>query len=83
MILTKVKKWGNSLAIRLPKEAVTLLDIKDGSDMSIEITRKTGEITLRAQNRKVPTLEEMLKKINPQNTHKETEWGQPAGKEIW
>jgi antitoxin MazE len=29
------------------------------------------------------TLEELLADVRPSNLHKETDWGPPAGKEVW
>ena len=33
----QVAKWGNSLAIRLPKAVVEALDLKEGDDISIHV----------------------------------------------
>lgn len=33
----QVAKWGNSLAVRLPKAVVEALDLKEGDDIEIEI----------------------------------------------
>jgi len=33
----KVSKWGNSLALRLPKAVVTALDLEEGDDVEVEI----------------------------------------------
>lgn len=32
---TKVKKWGNSLAVRLPQEMVRRLALREGSDVTV------------------------------------------------
>ena len=32
---TKVQKWGNSLAVRLPKEVIRRLALKEGSDVMV------------------------------------------------
>lgn len=32
---TKVQKWGNSLAVRIPKEMVHRLALKEGSDVMV------------------------------------------------
>lgn len=29
------------------------------------------------------SLKELLRNVNPDNIHKETNWGSPMGKEIW
>jgi antitoxin MazE len=33
----KVVRWGNSLAIRLPRSVVNALDIKEGDDITLEV----------------------------------------------
>jgi antitoxin MazE len=34
----QVSKWGNSLAVRIPKKVVDALKLKDGDDIEITIT---------------------------------------------
>jgi antitoxin MazE len=74
-----VKKWGNSLGIRLPNLVARQLSLKDGSYINIEDKGKKILITPIKKNR----LSEMLSKINEQNLHEEIETGGPVGKEIW
>ncbi|MEW6438999.1 MAG: AbrB/MazE/SpoVT family DNA-binding domain-containing protein [Pseudomonadota bacterium] len=33
----QIAKWGNSLAVRLPKSVVEALGLKEGDDVSIEV----------------------------------------------
>jgi antitoxin MazE len=80
---SKVKKWGNSLAIRLPKEVVDKLGVIDGMHIRIDIHESKKEVTLRPQQKVVPSLEELVKKITPSNLHPETDWGAPRGNEFW
>jgi antitoxin MazE len=74
-----VKKWGNSLGIRLPNLVARQLSLKDGSYINIEDKGKKILITPIKKN----SLSEMLSKINEQNLHEEIETGGPVGKEIW
>jgi len=74
-----VKKWGNSLGIRIPNIVARQLSLKDGSYINIEDKGKKILITPIKKNR----LSEMLSKINEQNLHEEIETGGPVGKEIW
>ena len=74
-----VKKWGNSLGIRVPNLIVRELSLKDGS--YVDITDNGKEMIIRpVQKRK---LSEMLSEINEQNIHEEIEMTGPVGKEIW
>jgi len=74
-----VKKWGNSLGIRIPNLIVRELSLKDGS--FVDITDKGKEIVIKPIQKN--KLSEMLGKINEQNLHKEVETDGPIGKEIW
>ena len=74
-----VKKWGNSLGIRIPNHIARDLSIKDGS--FVDINNKGKEIIIKPIKKN--TLSEMLEKINEQNLHEEIETGSPVGNEIW
>ena len=76
---TVVKKWGNSLGIRIPNHIARELSLKDGS--FVDINDKGKEIIIRPVKKN--KLSEMISKINEENIHKEVETGRPAGKEIW
>lgn len=82
---TKVQKWGNSLALRLPKEIAAGLNIKEGSEIIIE--SKAKRIIIKPLKTKikthVPTLEELVSKITKDNRHPLIDWGHPMGKEVW
>jgi antitoxin MazE len=74
-----VKKWGNSLGIRIPNLIVRELSLKDGS--FVDIKDKGNEIVIKpiVKNK----LSEMLNKINETNIHGEVETNGPVGNEIW
>ena len=74
-----VKKWGNSLGIRIPNLIARQLSLKDGSCIDIDDNGEKILITPIKKNK----LSEMLSKINDQNLHKEFDTGEPVGKEIW
>ncbi len=78
---SKVKKWGNSLAIRVPKSIVQDLGLTIDSQLVIVSNGKTA--TIEPQADKLLTLADLLKGVTPQNIHKEVDWGEPVGKEIW
>jgi len=74
-----VKKWGNSLGIRIPNLIVRELSLKDGSIVDINDNGKVIIIKPIQKNK----LSAMLSNINEQNIHKEIETSGPVGKEIW
>jgi antitoxin MazE len=74
-----VRKWGNSLGVRIPNHIIRGLSLKDGS--LVNIINKENEIVIKPIRKK--TLSEMLNKINDQNLHSEIETGESVGNEIW
>jgi len=74
-----IKKWGNSLGIRIPNVIARGLSLKDGSFVDINDSGKAIIIEPIQKNR----LSEMVNKINEQNIHKEIDTGGPVGKEVW
>ena len=74
-----VKKWGNSLGIRIPNLIVRELSLKDGS--CVDINDRGNEIVITPIQKN--GLSEMLSKINDQNLHSEIETTGPVGKEVW
>ncbi|GHV95605.1 multidrug transporter MatE [Spirochaetia bacterium] len=74
-----VKKWGNSLGIRIPNLIVRDLSLKDGSFVDIKDTG--NEIIIKPKEK--TRLSNMLSRINGENLHEEVETAGPIGKEIW
>ena len=74
-----VKKWGNSLGIRIPNLIVREMSLKDGS--FVDINDKGNEIVIKPIRKN--NLSEMLSLINEQNIHEEIESTGPVGNEIW
>ncbi|MCK7607416.1 AbrB/MazE/SpoVT family DNA-binding domain-containing protein [Geobacillus stearothermophilus] len=71
-----VQKWGNSLGIRIPKDAADQIGIQQGSEMELHVIEDEGIITLKPKRaRKKYTLEELLSQITPENRHKEIDFG--------
>ena len=78
---TKIKKWGNSLAVRIPKDIAQKHLLEEGCDV-IVADSKEGLVIKRVLHHKL-SLKEMVKKISKKNLHKEVDWGVSQGKEIW
>ena len=74
----RLTKWGNSLALRIPKVFLVHLGLDLGNEMEMEI--KSNQIVL---SRPKYDLHDLVKKITPSNRHDSTDWGSPVGKEIW
>jgi antitoxin MazE len=74
-----VKKWGNSLAIRIPRDVVHSLDIVN--DTIVEMSVKEGTLVIRPQ--KEDHLEALVEKITPENLHGEIDTVEAVGNEEW
>ncbi|MDR2547172.1 MAG: AbrB/MazE/SpoVT family DNA-binding domain-containing protein [Lachnospiraceae bacterium] len=74
-----VKKWGNSLGIRIPNLIVKEMSLKDGS--FVDINENGSEIIIKPIRRN--NLSEMLNLINERNIHEEVQSTGPVGKELW
>jgi antitoxin MazE len=75
----QIAKWGNSLAVRIPKTVAEQARLQEGDAILIEVSE--GQIRLCPAER-IPTLAELVAQITPENRHKETDWGPDVGKEI-
>ena len=79
---TKIQKWGNSLALRLPKEITEKFDLSEGSQGVLEIEKK--QISIKpSPSKKKYSLRDLLVKMTPKNSHDEILWGKTEGKEVW
>ena len=77
---TQIARWGNSLAVRLPKAIAAEAQVTEGDTIAIFV--KDGAIVLEhARPRFV--LEDLVSRISAKNRHRETEWGGPVGGESW
>ncbi len=61
MITTKVKEWGNSIGVIIPKDAAERLNIKPGDEISMEIEKKGNALKeIFGTGRYKKTTEELL-----------------------
>ena len=76
---TTVSRWGNSLGVRIPKEAAEQANLREGD--VVEVIAEGGRIVLvpRAID---PSLDDLIDMISPQNVHGEVTVA-PTGAEIW
>lgn len=80
-MLTKVHKWGNSLALRIPKTFA--LDAQLENDSFVEISFVDGQIIIKPISVPSWSLEELLAGINKNNIHHEVDTGFAIGNEVW
>ena len=84
-MITEFCKWGNSLAVRIPKSFADAINASDGK--RVELMIKNGALVLQplAKPRRKPrySLDELLAGMTRENVPEEVSWGQPRGNEVW
>lgn len=73
-------KWGNSLAVRIPKPVAKDARLKEGDSLEIEASAD-GHVELRRLT-KIPTLAQLIARITPENRYAEISAGREVGKEV-
>jgi len=76
----RIQKWGNSLALRIPKSFAVETHIEEGSTVEMKLA-KDG-IMMRPTKDDI-TLDDLLARVTATNIHQESDFGKPEGKEIW
>lgn len=79
---TKAQKWGNSLAIRIPKRIAQQVGMSVNDRLHIEIVAD-GVIVLEPRRRQKYQLSDLLKGITKKNMHDEIDFGCLLGREVW
>ena len=78
---TKIQKWGNSLALRIPRVFADQVKIQKGSDVDISVD--DGKLLISVISKEEYSLEDFLSKIDENNIHEEITFGDSAGREVW
>jgi antitoxin MazE len=73
-------RWGNSLAVRIPKNVADEARLAEGDKLVLKV-ESPGNVAIKAVEK--PSLEELLERITPENVHREISWGKPVGNEAW
>lgn len=76
-----VKKWGNSLALRIPQTLARRMDI--GPDSRVRLTLRGDSLLVTPLRRPPVRLEELLAGIKAHNQHGEAAAGGSLGEESW
>ena len=80
-MLTRLRKWGHSLGLRIPRSFAAELGVDDGSP--VDLTLQDGEIRLRPQRRRRYSLATLLDGITERNRHGEVGSGRRVGRDVW
>jgi len=78
---TKIQKWGNSLALRIPKSFALNANLRQNELVDLSIDKE--KIIITPIGKKEYSLDELLEGVSESNLHGEFDTGVPVGKEIW
>ena len=78
---TRIQKWGNSLAIRIPKAFATEVGLKEESE--VDVSLKSGKLVVVPVEKPGLTLKALVAKITEENVHREVDTGPATGSEAW
>lgn len=77
----KVQKWGNSLAIRIPRAFAEELGVRQ--DSKVDLLLKHEELVVKPVHAVKYSLSALLAKVRDENIHGEVATGEPVGREVW
>ena len=77
----KVQKWGNSLALRIPKLFAAEVGLEQ--ETPVDVTVEEGRIVVIPVTEPLLTLEALLKEVTDENIHHEVDTGPAVGVEAW
>lgn len=78
------QKWGNSLALRVPKAFAEEIGAAPGKQA--EMTADGGVLVVKLKEprgRRRYSLEKLINGITEENRHPEIDWGPSVGNEAW
>lgn len=78
---TRVQKWGNSLALRIPKAVAAEAGLCE--DAPVELSLYKGKLIVRPLAPPPLTLEQLLEGVTNENLHGEWDTGPAVGREVW
>ncbi len=77
---TKIAKWGNSLAVRVPQPFAEEVGLEEGREVDLSLV--DGKLVL-SPSRDEWSLDRLVAGITKDNVHAEIDTGPPQGAEIW
>ena len=77
----RIQKWGNSLALRIPKSFAVETRLEEGT--LVEVSLRDGTLIVSPLRQPIVTLADLLKDVTEQNLHHEVETGPAVGGEVW
>ena len=76
-----VQKWGNSLALRIPRSLASDSRIRRGSVVEVSVVK--GRLVVTSVPERTYRLEDLVAGITRKNRHPEVDRGPAVGREEW
>lgn len=77
----RVQKWGNSLALRIPRSFAVETALDPGSEVDLKL--EGGRLVITPLHEPAYRLDDLLARVTPENLHTETDTGPSVGDEVW
>ena len=77
----RVQKWGNSLAVRIPKPLAEDAEVKEGTVLNLAVSG--GKVVATPVQKRKLSLRQLLAEVNRKNLHGEVDSGRSVGREVW
>ncbi len=78
---TRIQKWGNSLALRIPKSFAIEVGLE--RETTVEMSLADGKLIITPVTKPKLNLKQLLAKVTKENLHHEVETGYATGNETW
>ena len=78
---TRIQKWGNSLALRIPKSFAR--EVGMDNETTVEMSLVDGKLVVSPVVKPKPSLEDLLALVTDENLHGEVDTGPAVGDEAW
>lgn len=78
---THIQKWGNSLALRIPKAFAAEAQLADNTPVDLSLVN--GKLVIAPAAEPSLKLEDLLAGVTDENLHQEVDTGPAVGNEAW
>jgi len=78
---TRIQKWGNSLALRIPKSFANEVGLQ--KETSVEVSLAEGKLIITPITRPELNLNQLLARVTKENLHHAVDTGPAVGNEVW
>jgi antitoxin MazE len=80
-VTSTIQKWGNSLALRIPKALARDIQLENGSVVNLSI--REGAVVVEPAKKPKYQLDDLLKRVSKKNIHRSVDTGPAVGREVW